>query len=362
VRLRASWSGISFSDTSDGQLIVTNVPKVCFSSATFGEIAAPQLPNVHVGDSIILLNGKPVSHTANHIVQDGHELNTCHLAEPPHLPGTMGKLSPTPCISCDFLRRRRDLGLAVALQMWIKAVKSEQPIILSVRSQQQVRKATPAHSLAGDKPLTSGASEVIETTSKRQALRASTGALVAPLPAQRPHNLLPSADGTSAAVPAQRPYNPLRPAYNPLRAAVATSAANNTSQLKGIKPISSVQETKSVIKGVAGGIAYEDSVVGSGSEAKQHSQVLVALKICNAKTSTLIERGEVWIKLGEPDVCDGWVDGNVELEEVLSAWGMGLVGMRVGGTRRLKIPSSSGFRTRAKSIELLVDVKLKQLK
>merc|ERR1712129_119684 len=46
----------------------------------------------------------------------------------------MGKLAPTPCESCDFVRRHRELGIDIALQFWMRAVKSTMPITLGVVS------------------------------------------------------------------------------------------------------------------------------------------------------------------------------------------------------------------------------------
>merc|ERR1712039_654672 len=50
-----------------------------------------------------------------------------------HFVGDMGKFAKTPCVSCDFKRRRDKLGLSVALQMWLKSVKRDRPIVLSIR-------------------------------------------------------------------------------------------------------------------------------------------------------------------------------------------------------------------------------------
>eukprot|EP00435_Cladocopium_sp_Y103_P010148 s1219_g2.t1 len=37
-----------------------------------------------------------------------------------------------PCVACDFQRRRKQLGLDVALQMWLRAVKRDIRISLAV--------------------------------------------------------------------------------------------------------------------------------------------------------------------------------------------------------------------------------------
>jgi len=59
-----------------------------------------------------------------------------------------------------------------------------------------------------------------------------------------------------------------------------------------------------------------------------------------------VERGEIRCRLGQSEVLDGWVDGNVDMEEVLGGWSCSLVGMRTGARRRVHIPPGKGFRER----------------
>jgi len=48
--------------------------------------------------------------------------------------GSKGKFDSPPCVACDFIRRRKALGLDVALQMWLRAVKREFQVTLGVRA------------------------------------------------------------------------------------------------------------------------------------------------------------------------------------------------------------------------------------
>merc|ERR1712232_554397 len=47
--------------------------------------------------------------------------------------GSKTKFDSPPCAACDFLRRRKQLGFDVALQMWLRAVKREIKFTLGVR-------------------------------------------------------------------------------------------------------------------------------------------------------------------------------------------------------------------------------------
>lgn len=132
VRLPKGWAGLSFGCGSDGRLMVTEVPKTCFSSANFGAAAASQVSDVAPGDEVVSINGEAPKRLLERIGTAGDELNTCGLA---HRPGSVGKLDPSPCISCDALRRHNSLGLHVALQMWMRVVKADIPIVLGVATE-----------------------------------------------------------------------------------------------------------------------------------------------------------------------------------------------------------------------------------
>lgn len=131
VKLPVGWAGLAFKE-EDCRLVVTDVPKVCYSSFAFGCAAAAQVLGVSVGDEIKFINGIRPHEFADRISRAGDPLNQCHVATPPHAPGALGKWSPNPCVSCDFVRRRTQLGLDGALLLWIRAVKRELPIILKV--------------------------------------------------------------------------------------------------------------------------------------------------------------------------------------------------------------------------------------
>merc|ERR1712228_554488 len=101
---------------------------------------------------------------------------------------------------------------------------------------------------------------------------------------------------------------------------------------------------------------------------KDGQTALIKFQIRSVKDEKKVfERGEVSCRLGHSEVLDGWVDGNVDIEEVLGAWSRSLAGMRVGGGRRIWIPSRRGFRDGggdavSATTELLFDVDLKKIK
>jgi len=167
-------------------------------------------------------------------------------------------------------------------------------------------------------------------------------------------------------VATQLPYNPLRPAasatapqlaYNPLRPVASAQPASAKAKVLPPPPVS---------KGSIAGFDFEDSVLGSGECVKPGQRVLVKfdIKVANQKESA--ERGEIRFRVGDSDTLDGWVDGNVDIEEVLGVWGRGIEGMMTGGRRRIMIPSNRGFResggeTVPKGSRCFFDVQLKKI-
>jgi len=134
VRLPAGWEGLSFKLREDTRIFVAEVPKACFSSAAFGAAGAkPQVEGVSEGDEIVTLNGETPARVAERITASGDAWNACSSAEPAHAVGSKGKFDSPPCAACDFVRRRRALGLDVALQMWLRAVKRDIQITLGVK-------------------------------------------------------------------------------------------------------------------------------------------------------------------------------------------------------------------------------------
>lgn len=114
--------------------MVTEVPLSCFSSQKFSEdVAKRQVEGVEAGDIIEMINGDTPCHLAERIVTPSDALCACSNGQIAHRVGEMDKFSKTPCVSCDFKRRRDRLGLSVALQMWLKAVKGDRSIVLSIR-------------------------------------------------------------------------------------------------------------------------------------------------------------------------------------------------------------------------------------
>jgi len=135
VRLPAGWEGLSIKQDVIGRIIVSEVPKACFSSAAFGtSVAKPQVEGVFEGDEVVQLNGEEPEKAIARITTEGDPWNACSSAKPPHAVGSKGKLDSPPCVACDFLRRRKAMGLAMALQMWLRAVKRDFQITLGVRS------------------------------------------------------------------------------------------------------------------------------------------------------------------------------------------------------------------------------------
>mmetsp|Transcript_66084 Transcript_66084/g.167504 ORF Transcript_66084/g.167504 Transcript_66084/m.167504 type:complete len:453 (+) Transcript_66084:54-1412(+) len=132
VRLPAGWEGLSFKLDPVGRLIVSEVPKACFSSAAFGAGAKPQVAGVAEGDEVCTLNGEAPARAVERIMSQGDAWNACSSSSPPHAVGSKGKFDSPPCVACDFIRRRQGLGLDVALQMWLRAVKRDIQITLGV--------------------------------------------------------------------------------------------------------------------------------------------------------------------------------------------------------------------------------------
>ncbi|CAE7295990.1 unnamed protein product [Symbiodinium necroappetens] len=133
VKLPVGWEGLSLK-LHAGKLLVSEVPKACFSSKSFESGAKPQVEGVFEGDEIISMNGEPPSRVEERILSKGDSWNACSAATPPHSVGSKGKFDSPPCVACDFQRRRQALGLDVALQMWLRAVKREIRFTLAVKS------------------------------------------------------------------------------------------------------------------------------------------------------------------------------------------------------------------------------------
>lgn len=129
IKLPSGWAGLSFEVHGNGdRAVITEVPKACFSSQRFEGAAGGQVEGVEAGDVISEINGHTPCQLAQKIISAGDAVCACK----DHEPGSRDKFAATPCISCDFMRRRRSLGINVALQMWLKAVKQDQDILLTV--------------------------------------------------------------------------------------------------------------------------------------------------------------------------------------------------------------------------------------
>lgn len=77
-------------------------------------------------------------------------------------------------------------------------------------------------------------------------------------------------------------------------------------------------------------LAYQDTVIGSGDEQAQEGKfVVVAYKGQLMSTNKVFDEGSISFRVGE--------------RKVISGWERGLVGMRVGGKRTLKIPPVAAY-------------------
>lgn len=422
VRLPPGWAGVSFKAlgfAGQERLLVTDVPKACFSSPAFGAAAAAQVGGVRVGDEIVAINGDAPERFAERVATVGDALNACSAARPPHLPGALDKYAAPPCTSCDLVRRRADMGLAAALQLWMRATKRDTPIVLGVRtpSSPLLALASPRATAASAVAAAAAAAAARPATTRKRPLPAGIDCTLGDMPRPAKGGTTPAAAAPAAAAPvaAAAPfdvappravYNPLRPAasaastapaalvavaapvdvappravYNPLRPAASASsaapAAPAAKKAAGPPPAPKI---------VAGGFSCEEWAVGSGDKAATLGQsvtfkydVLVVGKkssVISAKKTgdkhkddggEIVERGEITCRLGEAEVVDGWMDGNLDIEEVLASWGHGVTGMRLGGKRRIRIPPKAGFCDSGgdvipKGAEVLFDVTLKKL-
>lgn len=314
VRLPAGWAALSFKDTA-GRMVVSEVPKACFSSAAYGAAAAPQVSNVAVGDEIVSVNGHSPAALAQLIAEPNHRFNSCSSFDPPHIPGTVGKLQSPCCVSCDFIRRHQHFGLDIALQMWLRVVKQQVPITLGVLPK--------THHDHHDTPKSSNPSSAPKMSTE-------------PLQLVVPKEAKPKADVPKAFVAG---YNPLKPAA----AGVARSVASAKPKANAASAVGPMQQ-------LPNGLSFQElpakGAVTAGKGASIGSEVDFRFTISFpgvGNKQQVLERGQVQCILGQSELKDGWVDGNVDLEQVLSTWTKALTGMRVGHRRRVHVPSRFGF-------------------
>ena len=90
----------------------------------------------------------------------------------------------------------------------------------------------------------------------------------------------------------------------------------------------------------ASGLQYEDTVVGSGAEAKPGRNVVVHY------TGWLYENGEQGAKFDSSKDRDEPFIFPLGAGMVIRGWDEGVQGMKVGGTRVLLIPASLGYGAR----------------
>eukprot|EP00435_Cladocopium_sp_Y103_P004236 s2027_g1.t1 len=75
-----------------GRLLVSEVPKACFSSKNFESSGAqPQVAGVFEGDEIVSVNGEPAASVEKKILAEGDPWNACSSSKPRHPVGSKGK-------------------------------------------------------------------------------------------------------------------------------------------------------------------------------------------------------------------------------------------------------------------------------
>lgn len=96
-----------------------------------------------------------------------------------------------------------------------------------------------------------------------------------------------------------------------------------------------------------------DSVTGTGAEAKNGDNVTVKYKGALASDGTVFDSGEYPLVVGAPGVIQGWIEG--------------IPGMKVGGKRRLVIPSDKAYGPQGNQgippdADLVFDIELIEVK
>ena len=88
------------------------------------------------------------------------------------------------------------------------------------------------------------------------------------------------------------------------------------------------------------GLQYEDTVTGSGAEARAGQDVTVHY------TGWLYENGEAGAKFDSSKDRNDPFGFSLGAGMVIRGWDEGVQGMKVGGTRRLVIPPQLGYGAR----------------
>ncbi len=107
----------------------------------------------------------------------------------------------------------------------------------------------------------------------------------------------------------------------------------------------------------ASGLRYTDTLVGSGKEAQSGMTAVMEY------TGTLLDGTQFDTSKGKAPF-----EFKIGAGSVIKGWDEGIVGMKVGGKRSLKIPAALGYGENGKpptippAATLLFDVELKELK
>lgn len=118
-----------------------------------------------------------------------------------------------------------------------------------------------------------------------------------------------------------------------------------------------VTEPKSSTKVLPSGLKIEDRVVGTGQEAKRNNRVLVRY-VGRLKNGKIFDQNSS----GAPFAF------RLGAGEVIKGWDQGVLGMRIGGQRKLTIPAPLAYGSRGappdipKNAELTFEIKLMGIK
>jgi peptidylprolyl isomerase len=101
-------------------------------------------------------------------------------------------------------------------------------------------------------------------------------------------------------------------------------------------PITKVKSTMNNITTLENGLVYEDTVIGTGAEIKSGDRISMHYKgtlVDGTKFDSSYDRGQPFTTV-------------IGVGQVIQGWDQGVPGMKVGGKRKLMIPSDLGYGAR----------------